>query len=426
MRGTPDPDCARRPGCDQSQARPEDQLDARPSKRVRSDLSAGTLIVQQFTFYEFFAGGGMARAGLGEGWRCLFANDIDPKKAAAYRANWGGEELWVGDVAKIEPTQLPGEADLAWASFPCQDLSLAGAGAGLKGERSGSFWGFWDAIHALRVQRREPRMLMLENVCGALTSHQGRDFVEICRALNVLGYRFGAMVIDAIWFVPQSRPRLFILALRSDLAAPPELLDDQPSELWHPRALRAAYGLLRSDLRKNWLWWRLPSPPERAIRLSDLIEDEPTGVRWNSTEETERILAMMSRPNLAKVEAARRRGGRAVGAVYKRTRKDEHGGKIQRAEVRFDEVAGCLRTPAGGSSRQTIMVVDGQSVRTRLLSPREAARLMGLPDNYKLPVNYNDAYHLAGDGVVVPVVRHIAEHLLCGSAFQTSLTSTAA
>jgi DNA (cytosine-5)-methyltransferase 1 len=84
---------------------------------------------------------------------------------------------------------------------------------------------------------------------------------------------------------------------------------------------------------------------------------------------------------------------------------------VQRAEVRFDDVAGCLRTPAGGSSRQTIIVVDGAKVRTRLISTRETARLMGLQDEYKLPKNYNEAYHLTGDGVAVPVVRHLAEHL---------------
>ncbi len=117
--------------------------------------------------------------------------------------------------------------------------------------------------------------------------------------------------------------------------------------------------------------------------------------------------------NLAKVEAAKNAGRRMVGTIYRRTRADgPNGEKMQRAEVRFDDVAGCLRTPSGGSSRQTIMVVDGKRVRSRLLSPREAARLMGLPDTYQLPKNYNEAYHLAGDGVAVPVVRFLTEHLL--------------
>jgi DNA (cytosine-5)-methyltransferase 1 len=120
----------------------------------------------------------------------------------------------------------------------------------------------------------------------------------------------------------------------------------------------------------------------------------------------------MSAVNLRKVETAKKMGRRMVGTIYRRTRRDEAGRRVQRAEVRFDDIAGCLRTPVGGSSRQSIMIVDRQSVRSRLLSPREAARLMGLPDTYKLPSNYNEAYHLAGDGVVVPVVRYLAANIL--------------
>ena len=103
------------------------------------------------TFYEFFAGGGMVRAGLEPEWSCLFANDIDPKKAESYIANWGEESLRAGDVAELKTADLPGIANLAWASFPCQDLSLAGNGAGLGGRQSGTFWPFWRLMVALRV-----------------------------------------------------------------------------------------------------------------------------------------------------------------------------------------------------------------------------------------------------------------------------------
>ena len=101
------------------------------------------------TFYEFFAGGGMVRAGLGESWECLFANDIDAKKRASYATNWGAKHLVPGSVGNLTTADLPGHADLAWASFPCQDLSLAGDGAGLKGNRSGSFWPFWRLVEKL-------------------------------------------------------------------------------------------------------------------------------------------------------------------------------------------------------------------------------------------------------------------------------------
>lgn len=365
----------------------------------------------QRTFYEFFAGGGMARAGLGEAWTCLFANDFDPKKAAAYSDNWGDSELVVGDVAKVEPGQLPGEADLAWASFPCQDLSLAGNGAGLMGERSGSFWPFWRLIQALRTQGRAPRTIVLENVCGLLTSHGGRDFAALCEAVSAQGYWLGAMVIDAALFVPQSRPRLFVVAVRDDLPIRGGVLATGPATNWHPPRLREAHARLSEEAKAHWLWFDLPSPPRRNARFADLIDDAPEGVAWHSQLQTERLLGMMSPINLAKVDSALLLDERMVGAIYKRTRV-EAGVKRQRAEVRFDDVAGCLRTPGGGSSRQTIMVVERGQVRTRLLSARETARLMGLPEEYRLPERYNDAYHLTGDGVAVPVVRHLAWSLL--------------
>ena len=122
----------------------------------------------------------------------------------------------VEDVARVRVSALPGEADLAWASFPCQDLSLAGDGAGLKGNRSGSFWPVWRLVERLVKEDRPPAVVVLENVCGALTSHGGADFAAICNALTRSGYSFGAMVLDAVHFLPQSRPRLLIVALRKE------------------------------------------------------------------------------------------------------------------------------------------------------------------------------------------------------------------
>lgn len=364
------------------------------------------------TFYDFFAGCGMVRAGLGPEWKCLFANDIDQKKAASYVANWGDGCLKVDDVRRLTTADVPGRADMAWASFPCQDFSLAGNYVGLKGERSGTFWPFWRLIEALGREGRAPHLVALENVCGALTSHGGRDFAAIGSALTRGGYRFGAMVIDAARFVPQSRPRLFVVGVREGRPIPPELTGTQPSALWHPPNLIGAYEKLAEDAKEAWIWWRLPPPPRREARFSDVIEEEPSGVGWHPQEETRRLLEMMSPLNRKKVERAKRLGRRVVGAVYRRTRIDENGQRVQRAEVRFDDVSGCLRTPVGGSSRQIILIVEGAKVRSRLLSPREAARLMGLPDSYKLPERYNDAYHLVADGVVVPVVHFLARHLL--------------
>ncbi len=231
------------------------------------------------TFYEFFAGGGMARAGLGSSWKCLFANDFDRKKGETYRANWGGGELLVSDVRTLETKQLPGHADLIWASFPCQDLSLAGSGAGLAGERSGTFWPFFKLVTRLRAEGRGPKMLVLENVCGALTSHGGKDFSAICEALAAEGYRFGAMVIDAAMFLPHSRPRLFIVAVRGEVEIPAELTGEGPAAPFARPGLLAAHMRLRAKTRMEWVWWRLPAHPARNFGLADLIEVKPRGVR---------------------------------------------------------------------------------------------------------------------------------------------------
>jgi DNA (cytosine-5)-methyltransferase 1 len=361
-----------------------------------------------FGFYEFFAGGGMVRLGLGHAWQCLFANDFDKKKAAAYRTNFGeGQELFCGDVRDITPVGLPGKATLAWASFPCQDVSLAGAGAGLAGERSGVFWPFWALILALKGERRNPPIVVLENVAGLITSHGGRDLVNILYALIDANYRVGAALIDGTHFVAQSRPRLFIIALEEDVVIPRGLADDAPNPAWHPRSLQDVIKRSASDLRRAWTWWKLPMPLRRAAQLRDVIEHEPRNVAWHWPDETQRLLDMMTPANLMKVRQAQRSGILQVGTVYKRTRNG-----MQRAEVRFDGVSGCLRTPAGGSSRQIIMVIEGDQVRSRLISPRETARLMGLPESYKLPARYNDAYRLTGDGVVVPAVAWLEQHLI--------------
>lgn len=375
-----------------------------------------------FSYYEFFCGGGMARAGLGDEWKCLFANDFDHKKAQTYRSNWdGGKELRVGDIRKVEPSELPGVADLAWASFPCQDLSLAGGGAGLRGERSGTFYPFWDVMNSLVAEGRGPRIIALENVVGTLTSHGGKDFTAICETFRAARYRYGAVVIDASLFVPQSRPRLFVVGIREDVEIPDGLTSEDPIAPFHNRSIQTAHARLSRKLVETWLWWKVPKPPIRNSVFADLIEDNPSSVEWHTPEQTAQLLASMTPINYAKVQAAKSSRRRKVGTVYKRTRVGPDG-KAVRAEVRFDDVAGCLRTPAGGSSRQTIMVVGRELIRSRLISTRETARLMGLPDEYKLPEARNEAYHLTGDGVVIPVVRHLAhflfEPLLGGRAVQ--------
>ena len=355
----------------------------------------------QRRFLEFFAGGGMARLGLGADWSCAFANDFDPVKAATYRANFAdaAEHFQEGDVFALSAERLP-NADLAWASSPCQDFSLAGGRAGLAGGRSSAFFGFWSLMRALSAQGRAPSVIVIENVVGLLTSHGGADFTALCRALHEEGYRFGALEIDAGAFVPQSRPRVFVVATRN---APGDLVG---CSVFQTRAVREAAARLPAELKAGWIWWGAPSPPARNTDLASMLEPDDR-VTWSPPERTAALLALMAPSHRAAVEARRAGRERAVGAVFRRMRGGE-----QRAEVRFDGLAGCLRTPRGGSSRQTLLVIDGGEVRSRLISPREAARLMGLPDSYQLPKSQTAGLQVMGDGVAVPVVRWLAETLL--------------
>jgi DNA (cytosine-5)-methyltransferase 1 len=266
-------------------------------------------------------------------------------------------------------------------------------------------------MEGLVKEGRGPQIIVLENVAGAITSHGGKDFRQIVGQVSGAGYRVGAMVIDALRFLPQSRPRLFIVGAADRLGIPSDATHAGPTG-WHPGALKQAYENLPGDLQRNWVWWNLPEPPDMTAKLSDVIEDKPSGVTWHSLEHTRYLISLMSDLNRRKLDAAKASGRRRVGTIYRRTRPNEDGEKQQRAEVRFDDVAGCLRTPVGGSSRQTVILVEGNKVRSRLLAPREAARLMGVPENYPMPDNYNEAYHLFGDGLAVPAVSWLNDHLL--------------
>jgi len=379
-----------------------------------------------FSFYEFFAGGGMARAGLGPDWTCGLANDLDPAKAAAYRANWGDGDLIEANVWDLTPDDLPGTADLVWASSPCQDLSLAGPRAGLSGQRSSAFWGFWRIIEALDDQGRAPGVIVIENVVGLLTSRGGQDFTAICQALAARNYRFGALEINASHFVPQSRPRLFLIATQSEASA-----SEVPGP-WHGPSACLAAARLPCALKPSWRWWHLPEPDARNAALSDLLEPDDQAI-WHSAAQTEALLGLMAPLHRRRLDQAMAQaladGRRQVGALFRRTRQ-EQGRSQQRAEVRFDGLAGCLRTARGGSSRQTLVVIDpafeDAGVRTRLMSPREGARLMGLGDDYVLPKGSAAALTLVGDGVAVPVVAFLERHLLrqmvkaCQSARQVA------
>ena len=359
------------------------------------------------TFVELFAGGGMVRAAVGPGWRCLLANDFSEAKADSYAANWTAEELVVGDIKAVRAEQITGRPDLVWMSSPCQDVSNAGLRSGLDGGRSGALWAAMDLVRQLAFAGRAPRLVALENVLGMASSKGGDDLAAVATALADAGYQCGAVAFDAKMVVPQSRPRLVIIAVADDVARPPDLLSPQPTRPWHPASIVAAAEQLPTRVRERWLWWHPPAPPPRRADLVDLLE-EVADTAWRSQAEVDALLALMSERDRSALDHARAKRT-AVGTLTRRMRPDGGGGRLQRAELRLDGVAGCLRTPGGGSSEQFLLVADKSSIKVRKLTARECARLMGLPDTYKLPRKRDQALQLLGDGVAVPVVRHLAK-----------------
>jgi DNA (cytosine-5)-methyltransferase 1 len=359
----------------------------------------------------------MVRAGLGGRWKCLFANDFDPLKVQVYGDNWGEAEIIEDDIHKVEAGELTCRADLAWASFPCQDLSAAGNGLGIgrargaERTRSGTFWAFIDLMKGLKACGRLPKIIVLENVVGLLTINGGDEFTAVIAALDRIGMRAGAVVLDARHFLPQSRPRVFIIAVSKTAKVAINLMRAKPHPVWHPDSLIKAVEKLSPQCRSNWLWFNLGSVPKLKKTLRAIVSDRPVGTEWHTGAETKRLIGMMSDVHRKKLAEAKKAGKRMVGTLSLRMR-PQNGKSVQRTEICFGGLAGCLRTPKGGGSRPRVIVVKGSEVRTRLLSPGEAASLMGLKPSYQLPREYEYAFRVIGDGVAVPVVSFLRTKLL--------------
>jgi len=356
------------------------------------------------TFAEYFAGIGLMRVGLEkEAWRILLANDIDPQKEQMYRANFpdADSHFKPGDIDSLLPSEIP-EVTLATASFPCNDLSLAGSREGLAGKNSSAFWGFIRALE--RSKTRLPSMILLENVTGFLTSHGGRDFEDAMLALNDLGYAVDPFILDAAWFVPQSRKRLFVVGVKtkeSDTDGLFELLQETPIR---PNAL-IQFILTHPDIR--WRIRKLPNPPSGRRKLTSILEKLPDDSDcWWPKDRAEYLLGQMSprhREIADKMIAAR---NYSYGTVFRRVRNG-----ISMAELRTDGIAGCLRTPRGGSGRQILFKAGHGKYFVRLLTARECARLMGA-DDFIIDVPLNQALFGFGDAVCVPAIRWIAKNYL--------------
>lgn len=369
-------------------------------------VEAGISILPEKSFAEFFAGIGLMRLGLERcGWSCKYANDIDEKKYEMYRTHYrSADHFHIDDIHRLSAGDVP-RVTLATASFPCNDLSIAGSRCGLKGKQSSAYWGFTRIL--AEMKERKPTLVLLENVAGFLSSNEGGDFKDAIAALNDLGYYTDAFIIDAVHFVPQSRKRLFVVGMLED--GNDDCRFDTNSSILPLNSVRNNQ-LLRFIVENPDLKWslrRLPELPQSRLKLDDVLEDIPheSDVWWNRNR-AEYLFNQMSEKHKNTAHEMISRDSWSYGTVFRRIRN-----KKSMAELRTDGIAGCLRTPRGGSARQILFKAGYGEYHVRLLTPRECARLMGA-DDFNMDTGTTQALFGLGDAVCVPVIEWIARNYL--------------
>lgn len=375
-------------------------------KLTRNNSNNIEALLRKKNVAEFFAGIGLMRLGLEQdGWNIAFANDIEPDKYQMYAANFPDtpEHFVTDDIHKLSPRNIPDVA-LATASFPCNDLSLAGGRTGLEGKQSSAFWGFIRILEEMGT--RKPPLVLLENVVGFLTSHEGRDFQTALLALNKVGYSVDAMIIDAERFVPQSRVRMFVIGSLQGGKGAWEMREGQvfyESDV-RPKALA---NFIFEHPEIAWNIRKVPALPKRNISLQEILEDlPPVSDFWWNRQRTDYLVNQMSERHDGLLRDMMKARKWSYGTVFRRMR---YGRSM--AELRVDGVAGCLRTPRGGSGRQILVKAGYGKVMARLLTPRECARLMGAGD-FKIEAPLNQALFGFGDAVCVPAISWISKHYL--------------
>jgi len=311
-----------------------------------------------FNFVDLFAGIGGMRLGLEPvGGRCVFSCEWDKYAQKTYQA-WFGE-IPEGDIREIKPAAIP-DHDVLAAGFPCQPFSIAGVS---KKKSLGMEHGFKDVTQgtlffhlATVIEIKRPPVILLENVKNLQSHDKGRTWWVIRETLRKLDYAVFYTVIDAAPWVPQHRERVFIVGFCKEIfGASPE--------------------------------FKFPEPPNGPPpRFRDILDTEPPE-KYTLTDHLWEYLQAYA----AKHKAA----GNGFG--YGMTDLD---GVSRTMSARYYK---------DGSE---ILIPQGEGRNPRRLSPREAARLMGFPDDLPIVVSDTQAYKQFGNAVVPPVVEAVGRELM--------------
>lgn len=334
-----------------------------------------------FTTIDLFAGiGGIRRGFAQNGGHAVFASEWNEFSMRTYRTNYGFAEDVAGDITKVDATCIP-DCDVVLAGFPCQPFSVAGVSkkrslgreTGFRDKTQGTL--FFDVARIIATKR--PAAFMLENVKN-LTSHDhGRTFKVILETLrDELGYEVHWKVIDGQHFVPQHRERIYIVGFRS----PTDFTWDDLS--FPERKPVLADILHKTDGTEPYLEWD-------GDRFFD-FEHQRVREKYTLT------------PRLWQYLQDYKKKHEALG----------HG--FGYGLVTPDMVSRTLSARYHKDGSEILVAQPGD--RPRRLTPRECARLMGYPDDFRIPVSDTQAYRQFGNSVVVPAVAEVARimkpHLL--------------
>lgn len=303
----------------------------------------------KFRFIDLFCGiGGFRIAFERCGCKCVFSSDWDKFSQKTYEANFG--ERPHGDIHSIAVADIP-KFDILCAGFPCQPFSLAGVSKKLSLGRKHGFddekqGNLFFSIVAI-LDHHRPEAFVLENVKHLVRHDGGRTFDIICRTLKeALGYTIYTRVLDARCFVPQHRERIFFVGFRDS----------------HQ--------------------FSFPELPKTRPTLSTILEENP-GKKYTLTDHLWNYLQRYKEKH------------RALGNGFGFSLFSD------------SDVARTLsaRYHKDGSE---ILISRGSGKNPRKLTPRECARLMGYPEDFKIPVSDTQAYRQFGNSVVVPLVEIVA------------------
>jgi len=343
--------------------------------KVRSGNKSASSV--SFKFIDLFAGiGGLRKAFESVGGKCVFTSEWDLACRKTYQANFICDHPVHGDIRDIDLDDMP-EYDLLLAGFPCQPFSIAGVSKknslgkphGFRCDTQGTL--FFDVAQML--ERHRPKAFLLENVKNLISHDRGNTFKIIMRTLKEeLGYHVDYRVIDARFFVPQHRERIFIVGFREDVGF-------SFDGLKLPESGPTLQTILHPEDGSE-----LPEPP---------YTEGPKAVVAEKYTLSDRLWQYLQ--NYAEKHRAKGNGfGYGLFGP--------------------DDVARTLSARYYKDGSEILIRQEGKNPRR--LTPRECARLMGFdkPGEKKfiIPVSDTQAYKQFGNSVVVPVVEAVARHML--------------